>query len=124
VQQYVAIPGPGKVYGSTYDTNPVLLAGDLRRTRTRMAFRREAGVTTYEWAIQPFDRYPDQPTRLVPGKRIGFDVAVADKDVPATSMQGRNEPEEDKVAWIYWGQEWAGMKVLNAGNLGEIVLAK
>jgi RNA polymerase sigma factor (sigma-70 family) len=124
VQQYVSIPGPGKVYGSKYDTNPVLLAGDLKKTRTRMAFRRERGVTTYEWAIQPFDRYPDQPTRLVPGKRIGFDLAIADKDVPATSPQAMNEPEEDKVAWIYWGPQWADMKVLNAGHLGELVLTK
>jgi hypothetical protein len=122
VQQYVAIPGPGKVYGTKYATNPVLLAGDLEKTKTRMAFRREGDVTTYEWAIQPFDRYPDQPTKLEPGKRIGFDLAVADKDVPATSPEGMDEPEEARVAWIYWGPQWAGMKVLNAGNLGELIL--
>jgi RNA polymerase sigma factor (sigma-70 family) len=123
-QQYVAIPGSGKIYGTNYGTNPVLLSGDLRKTRTRMAFRREGDVTTYEWAIQPFDRYPDRPTKLEPGKRIGFDLAVADKDVPAKSPQGMNEPEADRTAWIYWGPRWTGVKTFNAGNLGELVLGK
>ena len=72
--------------------------------------------------LMPFDRYPDQPTRLEPGKRIGFDLAVADKDVPATSPLALNEPEEDRVAWIYWGPQWAGLKAINAGNLGELIL--
>jgi hypothetical protein len=124
VHQYVAIPGPGKVYGMKYDTNPILLAGDLRKTRTRMAFRRVGDVTTYEWAIQPFDRYPDEPTQLKPGKRIGFDLVVVDKDVPARSPRAMNEPEEDRAAWIYWGPEYAGMKAFRAGTLGEIVLGK
>jgi hypothetical protein len=124
VQQYVAIPGPGAVYGTHYGTNPVLLAGDMTKTKTRMAFRRKRDVTTYEWAIQVFDRYPDRPTRLEPGKRIGFDLAIADKDVPATSPQALSEPEEDRIAWIYWGPKWNRMKVLNAGNLGELILGK
>jgi hypothetical protein len=121
--QYIGIPGPGRVYGTKYDTNPILLGGDLKKTKTRMAFRRAGSVTTYEWAVQPFDRYPDRPTRLEPGKRIGFDLAVADKDVPAVSPGGMNEPEEDRVAWAYWGPQWTGMKMLDAGNLGELVLA-
>jgi hypothetical protein len=132
VQQYVAIPGPGKVYGTRYETNPVLMAGDLSMTRTRMAYRRKRDVTTYEWAIQVFDRYPDRPTRLEPGKRIGFDVAVADKDVPVPphsrvlprTLRGLDEPAEDRAAWIYWGPEWTNMKVLDAGLLGEVVLKK
>ncbi len=48
VQQYVAIPGSGKIYGSKNTTNPTLLAGDLTKTKTRMAYRREGDVTTYE----------------------------------------------------------------------------
>jgi hypothetical protein len=124
VQQYIAIPGPGKIYGTNYETNPILMAGDLKKTRTRMAFRRVGDVTTYEWAIQPFDVYPDQPTRLEPGKRIGFDLAVCDRDAPITSDGGYNEPEDNRLSWIYWGPKWAGIKVFNAGNLGEIVLGK
>jgi RNA polymerase sigma factor (sigma-70 family) len=123
VQQYIGIPGPGKIYGTPYTTNPILMAGDLKKTRTRMAYRREGDVTTYEWAVQPFDRYPDRPTRLEPGKRIGFDLAVVDKDAPAPSLLGRNRPRNNGPAWIYWGPRWTGVKLLNAGNLGELVFA-
>jgi RNA polymerase sigma factor (sigma-70 family) len=121
VQQYVAIPGQGKIFGLRQATNPVLIAGDLGKTRTRMAYRREGDVTIYEWAIQVFDRYPDRPTRLEPGKRIGFDIAVADKDVP-NSWAGLTS-SSDLAAWIYWGPEWRGVKVLDAGALGELILA-
>jgi RNA polymerase sigma factor (sigma-70 family) len=124
VQQYIAIPGTGRIYGigdSHYGTNPILLGADLRETRTRMAFRREGDTTTYEWAIEPFDRYPDQPTSLEPGKRIGFDLAIVDRDVALTSKKG-NDPEDRRVAWAYWGPQWSGLKVLDAGNLGEIIL--
>jgi RNA polymerase sigma factor (sigma-70 family) len=124
VQQYVAIPGPGPVYGTPQPTNPILIGGDLEKTRTKMAYRRVGDVTTYEWAIQPFDTYPDRPTKLVPGKRIGFAISVADKDVAASSPMALNEPREDKPAWVYWGPKWNGMKVLDAGALGEIVLGK
>jgi hypothetical protein len=132
VQQYVAIPGKGPVYGMSPPTNPALVAGDVRKTRTRVATRRKGDITTYEWAIQVFDRYPDQPTKLGPGKRIGFDLSVVDKDVPAppeadflpTPGEPLEEPLDARVAWIYWGPRWRGMKVLNAGNLGEIVLGK
>ena len=130
VQQYIGIPGAGEVYGTGYPTNPVLMAGDLNRTRTRMAFKRKGDTTTYEWAVQVFDKYPDQPTKLEPGKRIGFDIAVADKDVPVhpdsdVLIPGAvplNEPLADRSTWIYWGPQWRGMKALNAGILGEIVL--
>lgn len=122
VQQYIGIPGSGRIYGTTAGTNPILIAGDLRKTKTRMKYRRQGDVTTYEWAIQPFDHYPDTPSVLEPGKRIGFDVAVVDKDVPARSPGGLSEPEPDRSAWIYWGPTWAGIKVLDAGNLGELLL--
>lgn len=118
VQQYVAIPGSGQVYGVPESTSPLLLAGDVKRTGTKFAYRRVGNVTTYEWAIQPFDRYPYQPTKLALGKRIGFDVAVVDKDAPSLrGMKGDNSP-----AWLYWGPQWSGMKVLDASNLGDLML--
>ena len=80
VQQYVAIPGKGMIYGQKQASNPILMAGSPKKTKTRMAYVQKADVTVYEWAIQVFDRYPDKPTKLEPGKRIGFDVAVVDKD--------------------------------------------
>lgn len=127
VQQYVAIPGEGKVYGMEYGTNPTLISGDLKKTRTRMAYRRKGDVTTYEWAIQVFDRYPDKPTKLEPGKRIGFDLAISDRDVPAKAPGAEaqlEEPEASRRAWLYWNPIWDGMKVLDAGSLGELVLGK
>lgn len=123
VQQYVAIPGEGRIYGTPYKTNSVLLAGDLSKTRTRTAYRRSGSVTTYEWAIEPFDRYPDRPTSLEPGKRIGFDLAVVDRDIPAGVSGAPKDGVDRRPAWTYWGPRWAGMKVLNAGNLGELIIA-
>ena len=124
VQQYIAIPGTGRIYGLRQVTNPVLIAGDLRKTKTRMAFSRKGDVTTYEWAIQVFDQYPDMPTNLEPGKRIGFDIAIGDKDAPGSPSQTSAEAAADLATWIYWGPEWQGIKVLDAGALGEIILAR
>lgn len=122
VQQYVAIPGEGPIYGVEAGTNPVLLAGDLSRTRSQMAFRRDGDVTIYEWAIEVFDRYPDEPTELVPGKRIGFDLAVADEDMDAGEVGESGETPMNRLTWIYWGPQWSGVKALDAGSLGELIL--
>ncbi len=92
-QQYVAIPGKGMVYGVKQPTNPILMAGSLKKTRTHMAYSRKGDVTIYEWAIEVFDRYPDRPTKLEPGKRIGFDIAVIDRDC-ARDHAGRDERAE------------------------------
>jgi hypothetical protein len=135
VLQYVGLPGKkGPVYGlknpedpeREAEENPSLLYGDITKTKTRMAFRREGDITTYEWAIQAYDHYPDKPTRLVPGMRIGFDVTVCDKDTPAQTPQAGNDPEPDRAAWISWGPsvDPGGFKGLNAPNLGEIVLGR
>jgi RNA polymerase sigma factor (sigma-70 family) len=124
VLQYVAIPSKGTIYGVRQASNPILIHGNAKKTRTQMAYTRKGDVTTYEWAIEVFDRYPDRPTRLEPGKRIGFDIAVADKDVPATSPGGADEPQADRTAWIYWGPFWRGIKTGDAGSLGEVILVK
>ena len=124
VQQYVAIPAKGMIYGVRQASNPVLMAGSLNKTKTRMEYTQKGDVTTYEWAIQVFDRYPDKPTTLEPGRRIGFDIAVVDKDVPATSPGGFNDAERDSSAWIYWCPLWRSNKMLDAGSLGELILVK
>jgi hypothetical protein len=132
VLQYIGIPGKGPVYGvrksaaieRSGEDNPILMFGDIKKTKTRMAFRREGDVTTYEWALQAFDHYPDKPTKLRPGVQIGFDVVVTDKDKAAQSPLARNEPEEEKQAWVCWGPPWRAMKVFDAANLGEIVLGR
>jgi hypothetical protein len=132
VLQYIGLPGKGPVYGvrksageeRSGEDNPILMLGDIKKTRTRMAFRREGDVTTYEWAIQAFDHYPDKPTKLLPGVQIGFDVVVVDKDKPAQTPQAANEPDEDRQAWVSWGPSWRMLKYFDAANLGEIVLGR
>jgi hypothetical protein len=94
----------------------------VKKTATRMAFRREGDITTYEWAIQVFDRYPDEPTRLEPGKRIGFDVAVADEDMKDGEVSPDGATQGNRLDWIYWGPQWNGVKHLNANLLGELIL--
>ena len=78
----IAIPGTGMIYGVRQASNLILIAGILKNTRSRMVYTQKGDVTTYEWAIQVFDRYPDRPTRLEPGKWIGFDVSLVDRDSP------------------------------------------
>ncbi len=51
----VGVPGKGPVYGlkrsaggdRSPDDNPSLMFGDIHKTKTKMAFRREKDVTTY-----------------------------------------------------------------------------
>ncbi|QDV34094.1 sugar-binding protein [Tautonia plasticadhaerens] len=121
VQQYIAIPGDGPVYGLPEPNNPVLTGGDVTQTKTRMAFHRDEDVTIYEWAIQVFDRYPDRPTTLEPGKRIGFDVSVADEDLEEGEVGPGGATQMNRLDWIYWGPQWNGVKHLNADLLGELV---
>ena len=132
VLQYIGIPGKPPVYGikksagveRSGEDNPILMFGDIHKTKTRMAFRRQGDVTTYEWAVQAFDHYPDTPTKLLPGVQIGFDVVVVDKDKPAQTPLAQNDPEEDRQAWVCWGPPWRSIKFFDAANLGEIVLGR
>jgi RNA polymerase sigma factor (sigma-70 family) len=111
VLQYAAIPGSVPVYGDPRRANPALMYGDIRTTATSMNHRRLGNLTIYEWALQPFDAYPDRPTRLEPGQRLGLDVAVVDKD--------RSRP---RPAWISWGAPPGPFKGCDAGSLGELIL--
>jgi hypothetical protein len=111
VVQYVAIPGVGPAYANPGGGNPALMYGKISKSSTQMRYRREGEVTTYEWAVQPFDHYPDRPTRLERGKRMGLDVAVVDRD------SDRNRP------YFYtWGAPPVSFKGFDAGQLGELTL--
>ena len=110
VLQYVAVPGPVAAFGDRWG-NPALMYGKIGDTTTKMKYRHSGDVTTYEWAVQAFDHYPDRPTQLRPGKRIGLDIAVVDKD------SGRGKP-----AWICWGPPWREFKGIDPENLGELIL--
>jgi hypothetical protein len=134
VLQYIGLPGKGPVNGirksagveRSGEDNPILMFGDITKTKTRMAFRRAGDVTTYEWAVQAFDHFPDKPTKLAAGMKIGFDVVVTDKDTPAQTPRAANDPEADRAAWICWGPAVppGSSKDMNASSLGEIVLGR
>jgi RNA polymerase sigma factor (sigma-70 family) len=113
VLQYAGIAGNVPAYGDRYGANPSLLYAKTREPRTRMRYRREGRETTYEWAIRAYDRFPDEPTQLEPGKRIGLEVAVMDKD------SGRTKP-----AFLSWGPPPVRFKGFDAGSLGELFLAE
>jgi flagellar basal body-associated protein FliL len=108
--QYVVVPGPGSYSPPSHTSNPSLLWGDISQTRTQVAYRRRDSVTTYEWAVEAYDAFPGKPTDLVPGKRVGFDLAVVDKDAP-----------QDNTAWVCWGPPGT-LKHLNANLLGTLRL--
>jgi RNA polymerase sigma factor (sigma-70 family) len=121
VMQYAGIPAKGGVYGQS-DGNPALMYGDVRKTRTTMAWTRRDGVITYEWAIQAFDRYPDRPSRLEPGRRLGFDVAVLDQNLAVTTPDG-SAPDYAKLpTYDTWAPWRGGFKGFDASSLGELIV--
>ena len=113
VLQYAGLAGEVPAYGDRFKANPSLVYARTREPRTRMKYRREGRTTTYEWAIQAYDRFPDVPTRLEPGKRIGLEVAVVDKD-----------SDRSKPAFLTWGSPPEVFKGFDAESLGELFLAE
>ncbi len=120
VLQYAGLAGEQPAYGDTFGANPSLVYARTREPRTRMKYRREGNTTTYEWAIQVYDRFPDQPTRLEPGKRIGLEVAVVDKDKDKSKGKVL---DRTKPAFLTWGSPPKVFKGFEAGSLGELFLA-
>ena len=80
-----------------------------------MAYLHDGNVTTYEWSVQPYDHFPDKPTQLFPGKHLGLDVAVVDKDADAS---GRERPPR----FLTWGSVPRNFKGGDAQSLGELIL--
>ena len=96
VLQYAGVPGRVSAYADRWQANPSLVYGRTRQTATKMKFQRDGDVTTYEWSVKAFDHFPDTPTKLYPGKRLGLDVAVVDKDQNTT--KNKRLP-----AFLTWG---------------------
>jgi hypothetical protein len=112
VLQYAAVPASSPAYRDKERANPSLVYGRLSRTATKMKYLRTGNVTTYEWSLQAFDRYPDRPSRLHPGRQVGLEVAVLDKD-----------PGVLRPAFLTWGAPPRNFKGLDASSLGELILA-
>ena len=96
VLQYAGVPGRVSAYGDRWNANPSLVYARTRQTSTTMKYRRDGDVTTYEWSVKAFDHFPDRPTPLYPGKRLGLEVAVLDKD--------RTRPKiKTTTTFLTWG---------------------
>jgi RNA polymerase sigma factor (sigma-70 family) len=109
--QYVGLPGDAPAYNNAEKANPVLLYGKTSDTRVRMKSRHLDDVTTYEWAVEAFDRYPERPSRLEPGKRLGLDVVLVDRD------------DDRKLAsWYSWAPYKGVFKGFDARTIGELIL--
>jgi RNA polymerase sigma factor (sigma-70 family) len=76
VLHYVGVPGKVRAYADPWDANPSLVYARTKQTATLMRYQHNGDVTMYEWSVKPFDRFPDRPTGLYPGKRLGLEVAV------------------------------------------------
>ncbi len=109
ILQYVGLPGDFPAYGDRFGANPALLYAATRDRRIEMKYRREGDVTTYEWAIQPYDEYPARRTRLEPGKTIGLEIAVVDRD-----------SHQPKAAFLTWGEPPGIYKGFEPETLGEL----
>jgi RNA polymerase sigma factor (sigma-70 family) len=113
VLQYATVPAKLAAYGDKEGANPSLVYGRISRTTTKMKYYRDGETTTYEWAVQAFDHYPSRPTELKPGKRLGLEIAVLDKD-----------PRPSKSAFLTWGLPPDFFKGGDAGSLGELILGE
>jgi RNA polymerase sigma factor (sigma-70 family) len=111
VLQYVGLPGDGPVYANPGGGNPTLMYGKISKTTTQMQFRIADDLMIYEWAVQAFDAYPGRPTRLEPGKSVGLEIAVVDRD-----------SDRDRPRFITWGRPPRGFKGFDARQLGELIL--
>ena len=80
-----------------------------------MKYQHNGDVTTYEWSVNPFDRFPDRPTSLYAGKRLGLEVAVVDKDT--NTIIGSRPP-----TFLTWGLPPVIFKGSDASSLGELIL--
>jgi RNA polymerase sigma factor (sigma-70 family) len=115
VLQYVGVPGKVSAYSDPWNANPSLVYARTKQKSTLMKYQRDGDVTTYEWSVRPFDRFPDRPTHLFPGKRLGLEVAVVDKDKNMTIL---SRPP----TFLTWGLPPAIFKGSDASSLGELTL--
>jgi hypothetical protein len=93
-----------------------LVYARTKQNDTLMTYQRTGDITTYEWSVKPFDRFPDRPAHLFPGKRIGLEVAVVDKDANTTK-------NSVPPAFLTWGLPPTIFKGSDASTLGELILA-
>jgi RNA polymerase sigma factor (sigma-70 family) len=116
VLQYAGVPGRGAAYGDRWGANPSLVYARRKESRTKMQFQRTGDVITYEWAVAVFDSFPGKPSELLPGKKVGLDIAVLDKD--RKKPQSAARPPSFRT----WGAPPVEFKGCDSGSLGELTL--
>ncbi len=116
VNQYVMAANNGiySAYTLTEDylLNPNMVAGTISMTRTKADYARHGDTTIYEWAVEVFDEYPHITTELTPGKTIGFDIAIDDRD-----------NLESNTSWGCFGP-FTALKISDSGKLGDLILVE
>jgi RNA polymerase sigma factor (sigma-70 family) len=117
VLQYVGVPGEVAAYGDPWRANPSLVYARTEQTATTMKYKLTNNTITYEWSVKSFDRFPDRPARLYPGKRLGLEVAVVDKDPnPFTTSR--------LPTYLTWGSPPVScFKGVDETSLGELIIA-
>jgi RNA polymerase sigma factor (sigma-70 family) len=115
VIQYVGVPGDVAAYGDPWKANPSVVYGRQRQTTTKMKFQVDGDVITYEWSIQPFDRFPDRPAHFVPGLRLGLDVAVVDKDRDGLT-------KVSPPTYLSWASSPVRFKGIDPESLGDLLI--
>jgi RNA polymerase sigma factor (sigma-70 family) len=122
VHQYVAIPSKGAAYDDPWRLNPSLVYARSRDDSTKMKYRHEDGITTYEWSIRPFERFPDLPASVAAGRRFGLDIAVVDKHSSGTDRAGKTV-KAPPPTFLTWGPSPTSFKGVDKSTLGELVIA-
>src|SRR5262249_43664556 len=116
VLQYVGVPGRVPAYGDRWGANPSLVYAKQKESRTKMQVQRTGDVMTYEWAVAVFDAFPGKPSELLPGKKLGLDIAVLDKDRKKSRSSAR------PPSFRTWGAPPVEFKGCDSGSLGELTL--
>jgi hypothetical protein len=116
VLQYAGVPGRVAAYGDPWGANPSLVYAKQKESRTKMQVQRAGDVITYEWAVAVFDSFPGKPSELLPGKKVGLDIAVLDKDRKKSRSSAR------PPSFRTWGVPPVEFKGCDSGSLGELTL--
>lgn len=107
--QYVGVAGDGAYFRH----NPALMNNPPPAdSGIAFAHSREGDVTIYEFALRAYERYPNRYATIEPGKRVGFEVVVVDKD-----------GEDDAPGFIAWSMP-GPLKHYDARLLGDMVFVE
>ena len=128
--QYSLVPGPGEYIPGRGNPDIYTSRGsrNIGGTRTRTAHQYADDTIRYEWALEVHEHFPDKVLALAPGKTIGFDVVIVDKDSsgpfqwrPWGSSDGQKYSHPSRVArCVLVDRRVGGLFSGFWGNLGHV----